>query len=51
MTRLNWLSLVTKAILEKYKDAPFEDNKALLNYTNQAMNRDVKGLFIHETLH
>jgi len=28
----------------KYKDAPFKDNKALPNYTNQAMNRDVKEL-------
>ena len=38
------LNDVTKAILEKYKDAPFKDNKALPNYTNQAMNRDVKEL-------
>jgi hypothetical protein len=38
------LNDVTKAILEKYKDAPFNDNKALPNYTNQAMNRDVKEL-------
>ena len=38
------LNDVTKAILEKYKDAPFGDNKALPNYTNQAMNRDVKEL-------
>ena len=38
------LNDVTKAILEKFKDAPFKDNKALPNYTNQAMNRDVKEL-------
>ncbi len=38
------LNDVTKAILDKYKDAPFNDNKALPNYTNQAMNRDVKEL-------
>ena len=38
------LNKVTKAILEKYKDTPFKDNKALPNYTNQAMNRDVKEL-------
>ena len=38
------LNDVTEAILEKYKDAPFNDNKALPNYTNQAMNRDVKEL-------
>ena len=38
------LNDVTKAILEKYKDAPFKDNKALPNYTNQAMNRDIKEL-------
>ena len=38
------LNDVTKAILENYKDAPFADNKALPNYTNQAMNRDVKEL-------
>ena len=38
------LNDVTKAILEKYKDAPFNENKALPNYTNQAMNRDVKEL-------
>ena len=38
------LNDVTKAILEKYKDAPFNDNKVLPNYTNQAMNRDVKEL-------
>ena len=31
-------------ILEKYKDTPFKDNKALPNYTNQAMNRDIKEL-------
>ena len=38
------LNKVTKAILEKYKDAPFKDGKALPNYTNQAMNRDIKEL-------
>ncbi len=38
------LNEVTRAILEKYKDTPFKDNKALPNYTNQAMNRDVKEL-------
>ena len=36
------LNDVTKAILEKYKDVPFSDGKALPNLTNQAMNRDVK---------
>jgi integrase len=29
---------------DKYKDIPFKDNKALPNYTNQAMNRDLKEL-------
>ena len=38
------LNDITKAILEKYKDVPFKDNKALPNLTNQAMNRDVKEL-------
>ena len=38
------LNDITKAILEKYKDTPFKDNKALPNYTNQAMNRDIKEL-------
>ena len=38
------LNDVTKAILEKYKKVPFKDNKALPNYTNQAMNRDLKEL-------
>ena len=38
------LNDVTRAILEKYRDAPFKDNKALPNYTNQAMNRDIKEL-------
>ena len=38
------LNKVTRDILEKYKDTPFKDNKALPNYTNQAMNRDIKGL-------
>ena len=38
------LNKVTKDILEKYKDTPFKDNKALPNYTNQAMNRDIKEL-------
>ena len=30
--------------MEKYKDTPFKDNKALPNLTNQAMNRDLKKL-------
>ena len=30
--------------MEKYKDVPFTDNKALPNLTNQAMNRDIKDL-------
>ena len=38
------LNDITKAILEKYKDVPFKDNKALPNLTNQAMNRDIKEL-------
>ena len=38
------LNKVTKAILEKYKNTPFKDGKALPNYTNQAMNRDIKEL-------
>jgi len=38
------LNDITKAILEKYKDTPFKDNKALPNLTNQAMNRDLKKL-------
>ena len=38
------LNEMTKAILDKYKDAPFKDDKALPNYTNQAMNRDIKEL-------
>ncbi|MBQ6176448.1 MAG: phage integrase SAM-like domain-containing protein [Bacteroidales bacterium] len=38
------LNDITKAILDKYKDIPFKDNKALPNYTNQAMNRDLKEL-------
>ena len=38
------LNKVTKALLEKYKDTPFKDGKALPNYTNQAMNRDIKEL-------
>ena len=38
------LNKITKAILEKYKDTPFKDGKALPNYTNQAMNRDIKEL-------
>ena len=38
------LNKVTKAILEKYKDTPFKDGKVLPNYTNQAMNRDIKEL-------
>ena len=38
------LNKVTKAILEKNKDTPFKDGKALPNYSNQAMNRDIKEL-------
>ncbi len=38
------LNKITKAILEKYKNTPFKDNKALPNLTNQAMNRDLKVL-------
>ncbi len=38
------LNDVTKSILKKYKGVPFKDNKALPNYTNQAMNRNVKEL-------
>ena len=38
------LNDITKAILDKYNDIPFKDNKALPNYTNQAMNRDLKEL-------
>lgn len=38
------LNKITKAILEKYKDTPFKDGKALPNYTNQAMNCDIKEL-------
>ncbi|MBR6415297.1 MAG: phage integrase SAM-like domain-containing protein [Bacteroidales bacterium] len=38
------LNDVTGAILDKYKNVPFKDNKALPCYTNQAMNRDVKEL-------
>lgn len=38
------LNKVTRDILEKYKDTPFKDGKALPNYTNQAMNRDIKEL-------
>lgn len=38
------LNNITKGILEKYKDVPFKDNKALPNMTNQAMNRDLKKL-------
>ena len=38
------LNKVTRDILEKYKDTPFKDNKSLPNYTNQAMNRDIKEL-------
>ena len=41
------LNKVTKAILEKYKDTSFKDGKALPNYTNQAMNRDIKELCKH----
>ena len=38
------LNDITKAVLEKYKDVPFKDNKALPNLINQAMNRDIKEL-------
>ena len=38
------LNKVTKAILEKNKYTPFKDGKALPNYSNQAMNRDIKEL-------
>ena len=38
------LNKVIRDILEKYKDTPFKDNKALPNYTNNAMNRDIKEL-------
>ena len=38
------LNDITKAILKKYKDVPFKDNRALPNLTNQAMNRDIKEL-------
>ena len=45
---LNWATEkgynTNKAILEKYKDVPFKENKALPNLTNQAMNRDIKEL-------
>lgn len=38
------LNGITKGILEKYKDVPFPDNRALPSYTNQAMNRSIKDL-------
>ena len=38
------LNDITKAILEKYKDVPFKDNKALPSFTNQSMNRSLKEL-------
>ena len=38
------LNDITKAILEKYKDVPFPDDKALPSFTNQAMNRSLKDL-------
>ena len=38
------LNDITGAILDKYKNVPFKDNKALPCYTNQAMNRDIKEL-------
>ena len=38
------LNDITRAILDKYKDVPFKDGKALPNLTNQGMNRDVKEL-------
>lgn len=36
------LNDLTRAILDKYKDIPFRDDRALPFYTNQAMNRDIK---------
>ena len=38
------LNKVTRDILEKYKGTPFKDGKALPNYSNKAMNRDIKEL-------
>ena len=38
------LNNVTKGILEKYKDFPFKENRALPPLTNQAMNRNIKEL-------
>ena len=38
------LNDVTKAIIEKYRNVSFKDNKALPNYTNHSMNRDIKEL-------
>lgn len=38
------LNDMTRAILEKYKDVPFKDNKALPVLTNQKMNEYVKEL-------
>ena len=35
---------VTTRILDKYKDFPFDGGKALPNYTNQALNRELKKL-------
>lgn len=38
------LNNTTKAILEKYKEIPFAEGKALPTLTNQAMNRELKDL-------
>ena len=38
------LNDITSSILSKYKDIPLKDGKALPNYTNQALNRDIKEL-------
>lgn len=38
------LNSVTRAILEKYKDVPFPENRALPVLTTQAMNREIKTL-------
>ena len=35
---------ITSAIMSKYKDIPFKDDRALPFYTNQALNRDIKEL-------
>ena len=38
------LNDITTAILEKYKEVDFKENRALPSLTNQAMNRDLKEL-------